>query len=205
MLARRGTRIDRREAAAVWFCAQIKLKLEISAWVRFYRKGSGTAMRRIFLSMLLAASLAGALKAQEMTGKTADAVKKEMVDWENTKVKMLLSSSSVAADWYEHTTSNDIAYTLTDGTMRTKAQLVAEFRSGETKMRAINHHDYHVRVYGTGNIPHTAVVTYIGDEITEAKGKSSHTYDRATDVLIMEGGEWRRAVHHETSVPNPGA
>jgi len=161
-------------------------------------------MRRIFLSILLAASLAGVLKAQEMTGKTADAVKKEMIAWENTKVKMLLSSSSVAADWYEHTTCNDIAYTLTDGTVRTKAQLVAEFRSGETKMRAINHHDYRVRVYGTGNIPHTAVVTYIGDEITEAKGKSSHTYDRAMDVLIMDGGEWRRAAHYETSVPHSG-
>jgi hypothetical protein len=161
-------------------------------------------MRRILLSMLLVVSLAGIAKAQEMTGETAEKIKQEMIDWENTKVKMLLSSNSVTADFYEHNLCDDIAYTLPDGTMRTKAQMVAELRSGEFKMHAINHHDYHVRVYGIGNVPHTVVLTYIGDEIGEIKGKRAHTYGRATDVFIMEKGEWRRAVHHVTFVP-PGA
>jgi hypothetical protein len=77
-------------------------------------------------------------------------------------------------------------------------------RSGDVKDEYINHHDYHVHVYGSVDAPHTAVVTWTGDEITVYKGKREHIYEKTTDVFVkVNGGQWKRVVHHVSPIP-PG-
>jgi hypothetical protein len=69
---------------------------------------------------------------------------------------------------------------------------VARIRAGEIKDEYINHYEYHVHVYGLGNVPHTAIVTWTGDEITVYKGKREHIFEKTTDVFVnVDGGLWK--------------
>jgi hypothetical protein len=161
-------------------------------------------MRRLLLSMLLTFASAAFAEAQEMTGKVAQDTKREILDLETAKGKDLVKTINDAADWQERFNADGLALTLPDGSTPTKAELVARIRSGEIKDEYINHHDYHVHVYGAGNVPHTAVVTWMGDEITVYKGKREHIFEKTTDVFVkVDGGLWKRAVHHVSPVP-PG-
>jgi len=159
---------------------------------------------RILVSMLLVLFLGGAARAQEMTGPVAEKTKKELLDLETSKGKNLVTSAAAAAEWQDHFCADGLALTLPDGSTPSKAELVAMIRSGDIKDEYINHHDYHVHVYGIANVPHTGVVTWSGDEITSYKGKREHVYEKTTDVFVkVDGGDWKRAVHHVSPVP-PG-
>jgi hypothetical protein len=139
-----------------------------------------------------------------MTGKTAENTKQEILDLESAKGKDLVKSLTQAADWQEHFNADGLALTLPDGSTPTKTELVAMIRSGDVKDEYINHHDYHVHVYGSVDAPHTAVVTWTGDEITVYKGKREHIYEKTTDVFVkVNGGQWKRVVHHVSPIP-PG-
>jgi hypothetical protein len=158
-------------------------------------------IRGIVLILFLTASLTGVTKAQEMTGETAEAAKKEIIAWENTKVQMFLTSNAAAADWLAGALCDGVAYTGADGILRTKAQLLAELRSGGRRVSAMNHHDLQVHVYGVGDTPQTAIVTFIGEEVVELKGKTNRWHDRATDVLIKDENIWRVVAHQVTLIP----
>jgi Domain of unknown function (DUF4440) len=165
-------------------------------------KRSEGMIRGIALALSLTISLAGVTKAQEMTGKTAEAAKNEIITWENTKVQMFLTSNAAAADWLASALCDGVAYTGADGILRTKAQLLAELRSGGRRVQAMNHHDLQVHVYGVGDTPQTAIVTFIGEELVELNGKTNRWHDRATDVLIKDGNIWRVAAHQVTLIPD---
>ncbi len=161
-------------------------------------------MRELFLSMFLALGLAGFANAQEMTGKAAEDTKREILELETAKGKDLVKSPSQAADWQERFNADGLALTLPDGSTPTRDELVAMIRSGDVKDEYINHHDYRVHIYANKDVPHTAVVTWSGDEITVYKGKREHVFEKTTDVFVkVDGDQWRRVVHHVSPVP-PG-
>src|SRR5450631_3077946 len=167
-------------------------------------KGVRIMIARILGPIMLALILSGAVRAQEMTGQAAEKTKKELLDLETSKGKNLVASAAAAADWQDHFCTDGVALTLPDGSTPSKAELVAMIRSGDIKDELINHHDYHVLVYGINGVAHTGVVTWTGDEITSYKGKREHVYENTTDVFVkVDSGEWKRAVHHVSPVP-PG-
>lgn len=161
-------------------------------------------MRELVLSMFMIVCLVGIAHAQEMTGKTAEDTKREILELETAKGKNLVKSPSQAADWQEHFNADGLALTLPDGSTPTRDELVVMIRSGDVKDEYINHHDYRVHIYGERDVPHTAVVTWTGDEITVYKGKREHVFEKTTDVFVkVDGGQWKRVVHHVSPVP-PG-
>jgi hypothetical protein len=156
------------------------------------------------VTLFLALSMCGVVEAQEMTGPAAEKAKKELMELETSKGKNLVGGASAAADWQERFCTDGVALTLPDGSTPSKAEFIAQIRSGDIKDEYINHHDYHVHVYGTNHVAHTGVVTWTGDEITSLKGKREHVYEKTTDVFVrVVSGEWKRAVHHVSPVP-PG-
>jgi ketosteroid isomerase-like protein len=170
----------------------------------FEEKAMRIMIARILGPMLLALFLGGAVRAQEMTGQGAEKTKKELLDLETSKGKNLVASAAAAADWQDHFCADGVALTLPDGSTPSKAELVAMIRSGDIKDELINHHDYHVHVYGINGVAHTGVVTWTGDEITSYKGKREHVYEKTTDVFAkVDSGEWKRVVHHVSPIP-PG-
>ena len=113
-------------------------------------------MRRILLSMVLAVSLAGVGHAQETTGNKAEAAKREIIQLEKEKAQALQSSSP--ADWFDSHDADDVDYTNADGTIMTKAQHLAEWRSGELKLRAVERpchvHDIHASILNLLGLDH---------------------------------------------------
>ena len=142
-------------------------------------------------------------KAHDPFGQTgqapeaAGAVEKEIIDLEHEKVEAMRQGGAVAADWFVRHYAEDIDYISGNGASFTKAQTVDEFRSGDRKLRRLNHEQIRVRVYGNN----TAVLTYRGDDIMERNGKITSGVVRTTDVYVrQEDGVWRIAVHHVTPV-----
>ena len=157
-------------------------------------------MRTILLCLLLAVSFAGVVNAQQMTGDTAEAVKKEILKIEEEKVRGLLTGGSEPVDWVERYDADEIAQTNVDGSTPTKAQVVAGLRPGVFRAHSMKQDEHRIRVYDNGNV---AVVTYRAIGVIERDGKVSNRQNRFTDTWVKQNGEWRRVVHEERDMPKP--
>src|ERR1700722_15008189 len=170
-------------------------------------------MRRMSLSIFLVVALVGLAAAQKLTGeRTATADEKQILEIEHDRIRATAEGGSVAADWYNNYWVDDIAITLENGNMPTKAQWAAQFRSEGFKVLFQDHYDYQVRVYNGD----AAVVTYLGWARSgmglkpnallgkDVKYLNSYHHSAITDVFVKQGGKWRVVVHHVTTVPASG-
>ncbi len=154
-------------------------------------------MRTILLSMLLVVSLAGFVNAQETTGEKAEAAKNEIRNIEKEKVAGLVGPNAGHADWVNRYDSDSIVQVNPDGSLLTKAQHVAELRSGDSKLLTMHQYQHELHVYNDGN---TVVVTNRASGTIQKHGKVSPVESRFTDVWVKQDGEWRRVVHDIANV-----
>jgi len=155
-------------------------------------------MRRIVLSMLLAALFVGVAKAQT-TGAAAEKAKKEILALENEKEQAMLKGNAASADYYERYDVEDVVYPYPDGSLPTKAEHINSLRNSERKLLAFTEEDMVVRVYDNGNV---AVVTAKEVQNTEMNGKVAPRQSLGATVYVKENGEWRRVLHTAASIPN---
>ena len=81
------------------------------------------------------------------------------------------------------------------GTVRTKAQVIADFTSGDLKFQSITTDDVRVRVYGN-----TAVETGRSAMIGQDRGKAVPRDNRFSRVWIKQFGRWRLVSNHYSSL-----
>jgi uncharacterized protein (TIGR02246 family) len=77
------------------------------------------------------------------------------------------------------------------GTVRTKAQVISDFTSGNLKFQSITTDDVQVRVYGD-----TAVETGRSTMNGQDKGKAVPRDNRFTRVWVKQQGRWRLVANH---------
>ena len=94
--------------------------------------------------------------------------------------------------------ANDFIGIGPSGRVRTKAQVVADFTSGDLKFQSITTDDVQVRVYGN-----TAVETGRSTMIGQDKGKTVPRDNRFTRVWIKQGAHWRLVANHYSSLITP--
>ena len=155
-------------------------------------------MRRFLLPVLLALSLGGMLKAQGTPKADRDEeVKKEILRLEHEKIESLQKGGAAAADWIDQHYVDDLDCLGSGGGtgVCTKAEMMAEHRSGARKIDTVRHDDFRVRVYGD-----TAVMTFRGNNTMERNGKSITGFVRTTDVYVKQDGVWKIVVHQVTRV-----
>lgn len=157
-------------------------------------------MRRFLLPILflLAVSLVGFVKAQEAAGDTPEEVKNEVMKLEHEKQLALKKGMSAVAEWFERVNTTDLAWMGPVG-IRTKAEVIADMKSGNQKVVNDRTYDYRVRVHGTGNT--TAVLTYRVNGVTTIGEKTQGGESFVTDVYVKENGKWVRIVHDGSPVP----
>src|SRR6476646_2717852 len=80
------------------------------------------------------------------------------------------------------------------GTVRTKAQVISDFTSGDLKFQSITTDDVQVRVYGN-----TAVETGRSTMIGQDKGQTVPRDTRFTRVWVKQQGRWRLVANHYSS------
>ena len=156
-------------------------------------------MRKLYLPALLVVLLAGIIRAQEATGAKAETAKNEILKLEDEKVTGLLRGGSEPADWLQRYDTEHIVNMRPNGSISTKAELVAEMRNGTFRVVAMKQHDHHIFIYNNGTI---AVVTNLADGTVKRKGEVSEIHNRFTDVWFKQDGAWRRIVHDVTNIPN---
>lgn len=145
-------------------------------------------------SILGVPSLAGQGKAQETpAGQSAadEEARETILKMEHDRVEYLKVGGSVIADWIDRVYTDDVVCMGSGGGGAcTKAEIMAEHRSGERKLRAVNHHDYAVHVHGN-----TAVLTFRGDNVMERKGKTFTVSVQTTEFWVKQDGMWRIVAH----------
>jgi uncharacterized protein (TIGR02246 family) len=77
------------------------------------------------------------------------------------------------------------------GTVRTKAQVISDFTSGDLKFQSITTDEVQVRVYGN-----TAVETGRSTMNGQDKGKTVPRDNRFTRVWVKQQGRWRLVANH---------
>ncbi len=81
-----------------------------------------------------------------------------------------------------------------DGTINTKAEYLADLKSGARKFFGdVKQDDFTVRIYGD-----TAVAAGVSDSKVEYKGKPSGGALRFTRVYVKRDGRWQMIVSHAT-------
>jgi ketosteroid isomerase-like protein len=148
-------------------------------------------MPRILLSMLLAGSLVGFVKAREITGDKAEEAKKEIAKIEQGKLITLRNNGPDAADWFHRYDDDDLVMTVRDGSTETKAEHEPKLRFNQVAIVSMKQYDHRVRVFGNGDV---AVVTY--KQIGQLEGQAHPSEGVTTDVWVKEDGGWQRVVHN---------
>lgn len=159
-------------------------------------------MCKILLAGLLAATMAGSVSAQAVTGDKAEAVKKEIMKIEDEKVAGLLRGGSEPVDWIKQYDAEDVAQTNIDGSAPTKAEIEAGLQPGVFKMHSMKQDGHRFRVYDNGNV---AVVTYHALGVLERNGKVTPRESNFSDVWVKQNGAWLRVLHAEREVTKKAA
>jgi ketosteroid isomerase-like protein len=91
--------------------------------------------------------------------------------------------------------SEDAVFTGPDGAVQTKAQLLADLKSGALVIESSQISDMKVRVFGEA-----AVVTYTTTDKGKSKGRDISGGYRWTDTLVRRGGRWQIVAGQGTAI-----
>jgi ketosteroid isomerase-like protein len=146
-------------------------------------------MRRIAFAVgLVVLGLGVAILAQTQTG----SVEQELIKLENK-----VNDGFIKRDWafLSQIFANDYIGTDSDGNLWTKAQEIANLKSGEEVITSAVADDFRVRVYGDA-----AVVNYRYIDKSQSKGKDTSGQHRTTDTWVRLAGRWQLVAEHVTKI-----
>jgi ketosteroid isomerase-like protein len=107
---------------------------------------------------------------------------------DNERIKAQIGADAVALD---RIYADDFIGVGPSGTVRTKAQVIADFTSGDLTFQSITTDEVQVRVY-----ENTAVETGISAMSGQDKGKAVPRDTRFTRVWVKQHGRWRLVANH---------
>ena len=110
---------------------------------------------------------------------------------DNERIQAQISADAVALD---RIYADDFIGVGPSGTVRTKAQVISDFTSGDLKFQSITTDEIQVRVY-----ENTAVETGLSTMVGQDKGKAVPRDTRFTRVWIKQQGHWRLVANHYSS------
>ena len=136
-------------------------------------------MKKLVYGVLGLLMILGSAVAQQKAA-TDEAVLKAMEDkWSAANLKGDAAAlSAIFADTFVSTES--------DGTVRTKAEVVGALKSGEIKFLASKSSEMKVFLYGDAGV---VTGRWAGKFIV--KGKTVDTVERFTDTYVRQNGQWR--------------
>ena len=153
-------------------------------------------LRRLFFLTLLGIPLVALVRIEAAS---ADDTPESV---EQTKKEVLKVSADVDqavarndADALARNISDDLEYTNQFGELLTKAQWLANARSGTIKTVVMKHEVVHLHVFGD-----TVVLVGLSGTTFVYKGKVSDVPRRFTRVFVKQDGRWRMVAQHVTVV-----
>ena len=151
-------------------------------------------MRKTFVIAVLVFTVASIALGQEQRAQRAPkrSVDQVIRQVDHERIQAQIGADAVAL---KRIYADDFIGIGPSGTVRTKAQVIADFASGDLKFQSITTDDVQVRVYGS-----TAVETGRSTMIGQDKGKAVPRDNRFTRVWIKQRGRWRLVSNHYSSL-----
>jgi len=144
--------------------------------------------------ILLAVAVPGLLFAQTKDAAKPDADTEKALMKLEQDMSVALTKADVATA--EKNLADGFYAVIPDGTTQSKAEFVADLKSGNLKLESNNLTDMKVHAAGAD----MAVVTYRSDDKGTYKGKDISGQYRWVDVLVKRGGAWQFIVSQGTSL-----
>ena len=150
-------------------------------------------MRRIVVLPLAALVLIGAAKLRavgEKNAESVDEIKKEVIKFEDERNAAILKHDTATLD---RMYADEITWTMSNGDLLNKSQVLANIGSGNQLLSSISHHDRAWHVYGD-----TVVETATSSSTERYRGNNITVPRRFTNVYVKRNGEWKLIVHTVT-------
>ena len=150
-------------------------------------------MRWTFVIAILALAPTCIVLAQEQ-GTSRDqisSVEQAIKQLDNERIQAQIGADAVALD---RIYADDFMGVGPSGTVRSKAQVISDFTSGNLKFQSIVTDEVQVRVY-----ENTAVETGLSTMSGQDKGKAVPRDTRFTRVWVKQHGRWRLVANHYSS------
>ena len=115
-----------------------------------------------------------------------------------TKIENEWGEAMVKLDFatFDRIVSPDWLLSTPDGGHQTKAEAVADLKSGKIKFESFKVDELKIRIYGNA-----AVVFGLTTEKMSVNGQPMNGQNRFTDTFIKRDGRWQCVATHVTAVP----
>ena len=132
------------------------------------------------------------LGEEQSTGRDQrSSVEQAIKQLDNERIRAQIGADAVALD---RIYADDFIGVGPSGTVRTKAQVISDFTSGDLKFQSIVTDEVQVHVYES-----TAVETGLSTMSGQDKGKAVPRDTRFTRVWVKQEGRWRLVANHYSS------
>ena len=147
-------------------------------------------MRSTLVTAVLALTAISLALGQEQSTTTdqRSRVEQAIRQLDNERIQAQIGADAVALN---RIYADDFIGVGPSGTVRTKAQVISDFTSGDLKFQSITTDEVQVRVYGN-----TAVETGRSTMTGQDKGKDVPRDTRFTRVWVNQRGRWRLVANH---------
>lgn len=143
-------------------------------------------------SLLLLATVSAHAQPQSQSERgVVDAIRK--VDRE--RIQAQVNADALALD---RIYADDFIGIGPSGTLRTKKDVLSDFKSGSLKFQSITTDDVRIRVYGNAAVE-TGLSTMKGQDAEKVVPEEN----RFTRVWIRQGGRWRLVANHYSNLVKP--
>ena len=153
------------------------------------------SMRQTFVIAVLVFTAAASIALGQKQSARRDSkksVEQAIRQVDHERIQAQIEADAVALD---RIYADDFIGIGPSGTVRTKAQVISDFTSGDLKFQSITTDDVRVRLYGN-----TAVETGRSTMIGQDRGKAVPRNNRFTRVWIKKVGRWRLVSNHYSSL-----
>ena len=155
----------------------------------------------VIVALVIAAALGASAQTPDTKPKPAPAkpadssVEQTLMTIERDALAALLKKDIAA---FGRVFADDAVVITPDGSPQTKAQLLADVKSGALVIESSDMSDMKVRAYGD-----TAVVTYVTADKVKFKGQDISGRYRWTDIFVRRSGTWQIVAGHGTPIQPP--
>ncbi len=150
-------------------------------------------MKRFVIAVsVVALVFAVAVRAQSPAQQKSGGSEQEII-----KLEKETGDAMVKRDvaFFDRVTTDDFIWTDADGNIWTKAEIIANLKSGDDVISSWIIDDYRVRVYGDAAVCMARV-----NSKEQFKGQDVSGQTRWTDTLVKRGGRWQIVASHSSRI-----
>jgi uncharacterized protein (TIGR02246 family) len=141
--------------------------------------------------LALTATCTALAQKQSASRDQRSSVEQAIRQLDNERIQAQIGADAVALN---RIYADDFIGVGPSGTVRTKAQVISDFTSGDLKFQSITTDEVQVRVY-----ENAAVETGLSTMVGQDKGKATPRDTRFTRVWVKQQGRWRLVANHYSS------